>query len=76
MSFLRMDKINYNYMFSTIIPSDYDVVIVLYNRLKYIFSGNTYIMNCKTTFPTYRHYKPIHSYNPYFHPVWYTYIRT
>ena len=34
MSFLRMDKINYNYMFSTIIPSDYDIVIVLYNRLK------------------------------------------
>ena len=34
MSFLRMDKINYNCMFSTIIPSDYDIVIVLYNRLK------------------------------------------
>ena len=26
-------------------------------------------MNCNTTFPTYRHCKPIHSYNPYFHPV-------
>ena len=34
MSFLRMDKINYNYMFSTIITSYYDIVIVLYNRLK------------------------------------------
>ena len=34
MSFPRMDKINYNYMFSTIIPSDYDIVVVLYDRLK------------------------------------------
>ena len=34
MSFLRMHKIHYNYMFSTTIPSDYDIVIVLYNRLK------------------------------------------
>ena len=33
-SFLGMDKINYNYMFSTTIPSDYDIVIVLYNCLK------------------------------------------
>ena len=56
MSFLRMDTINYNDMFSTIIPSDYDIVIVLYNRLKQIFSSNTYIMNCNTTFPTYRHW--------------------
>ena len=34
MSFLRMNKMNYNYMLSTIIPSDYDIVIVLYYRLK------------------------------------------
>ena len=68
MSFLRMDKINYNYMFPTIIPSEYDIVIVLCNRLKSIFSGNTHIMNCNTTFPTYRHCKPTNSYNPYFHP--------
>ena len=34
MSFLRMDKINYYYMFYTIIPSDYDIVIVLYKCLK------------------------------------------
>ena len=33
MSFLRMDKINYNYMFSTIIPSDNDIVIALCNHL-------------------------------------------
>ena len=29
-----MDKVSYNYMFATIIPSDYDIVIVLCNRLK------------------------------------------
>ena len=42
MSFFRMDKVNYNYyMFSIIIPSDYDIVIVLSKHLK------------STTFPTY-----------------------